>query len=165
MGSGITYSRRYALAAIVGVYQVDDDGNQAQRGFSQTHRDQPTAKPKSQETGEGSKAISQSKQPAPKIVAGNKGEEVDEHVQQASREDTPKTRSTTHVSKVLPTSGVKTSAIGKLKQVEIIEAAKKKKGKDFDQNYFEEWIHSVNGKFIDQLTEPEADDIMKRIQG
>jgi hypothetical protein len=29
MGSAITYARRYALAAIVGVYQDDDDGNAA----------------------------------------------------------------------------------------------------------------------------------------
>jgi len=29
-GSGITYARRYALAAIVGVYQTDDDGEAAQ---------------------------------------------------------------------------------------------------------------------------------------
>jgi hypothetical protein len=28
-GSGITYARRYALAAMVGVYQTDDDGNAA----------------------------------------------------------------------------------------------------------------------------------------
>jgi hypothetical protein len=30
-GSAITYARRYALAAIVGVYQDDDDGNAASR--------------------------------------------------------------------------------------------------------------------------------------
>jgi hypothetical protein len=29
MGSAITYARRYGLAAIAGVYQVDDDGNSA----------------------------------------------------------------------------------------------------------------------------------------
>jgi hypothetical protein len=29
-GSGITYARRYALAAIVGVYQTDDDAEAAQ---------------------------------------------------------------------------------------------------------------------------------------
>lgn len=29
LGSAITYMRRYALAAIAGVYQTDDDGNQA----------------------------------------------------------------------------------------------------------------------------------------
>lgn len=31
MGSAITYARRYALAAIVGVYQEDDDGNAASK--------------------------------------------------------------------------------------------------------------------------------------
>lgn len=30
-GSALTYSRRYALAAIVGVFQTDDDGQQAQQ--------------------------------------------------------------------------------------------------------------------------------------
>jgi hypothetical protein len=35
-GSAITYARRYALAAIVGVYQDDDDGNSASR-----HVDEP----------------------------------------------------------------------------------------------------------------------------
>lgn len=30
-GSAITYARRYALAAAVGVYQIDDDGNDASR--------------------------------------------------------------------------------------------------------------------------------------
>lgn len=29
IGSGITYARRYALAAMAGVYQIDDDGNAA----------------------------------------------------------------------------------------------------------------------------------------
>jgi hypothetical protein len=29
-GSGLTYARRYALAAIVGIYQTDDDGEAAQ---------------------------------------------------------------------------------------------------------------------------------------
>lgn len=29
MGSCLTYARRYALAALVGVYQIDDDGNDA----------------------------------------------------------------------------------------------------------------------------------------
>jgi hypothetical protein len=29
-GSGLSYARRYALAAIVGVYQTDDDGEAAQ---------------------------------------------------------------------------------------------------------------------------------------
>lgn len=29
-GSGLTYARRYALAALVGVYQTDDDGEAAQ---------------------------------------------------------------------------------------------------------------------------------------
>jgi hypothetical protein len=29
-GSAVTYARRYALAAIVGIYQVDDDGEAAQ---------------------------------------------------------------------------------------------------------------------------------------
>lgn len=33
-GSGITYARRYALAAIVGVAQVDDDGNEASKGHT-----------------------------------------------------------------------------------------------------------------------------------
>ena len=28
-GSALTYMRRYALAAVVGVYQADDDGNAA----------------------------------------------------------------------------------------------------------------------------------------
>jgi hypothetical protein len=32
-GSGITYARRYALAAIVGVAQVDDDANAASKSF------------------------------------------------------------------------------------------------------------------------------------
>lgn len=34
MGSGISYARRYALASMLGVYQVDDDGNHATQGFS-----------------------------------------------------------------------------------------------------------------------------------
>src|ERR1051326_3359862 len=29
LGSAVTYARRYALAAMVGMYQVDDDANQA----------------------------------------------------------------------------------------------------------------------------------------
>ena len=33
MGSGISYARRYALASMLGVYQVDDDGNHATQGF------------------------------------------------------------------------------------------------------------------------------------
>jgi len=33
IGSCITYCRRYALAAIVGVYQDDDDGESAQKSF------------------------------------------------------------------------------------------------------------------------------------
>lgn len=38
-GSGITYARRYALAAIVGVYQTDDDAEAAQgRGFTNDPR-------------------------------------------------------------------------------------------------------------------------------
>ncbi len=40
IGSAITYARRYALAALVGVAQVDDDGNAAsQRGLA--HPEQP----------------------------------------------------------------------------------------------------------------------------
>ena len=34
-GSGLSYARRYSLAAIAGVYQSDDDGNMAQ-GLKQT---------------------------------------------------------------------------------------------------------------------------------
>lgn len=34
MGSGISYSRRYALASILGVYQRDDDGNDASKGVN-----------------------------------------------------------------------------------------------------------------------------------
>lgn len=38
-GSGITYARRYALAAIAGVYQTDDDAEAAQgRGFTNDPR-------------------------------------------------------------------------------------------------------------------------------
>jgi len=29
VGSAITYMRRYALAAVIGIYQADDDGNEA----------------------------------------------------------------------------------------------------------------------------------------
>ena len=36
IGSCITYARRYALAAMAGVYQIDDDGNTA----SQTSKSQ-----------------------------------------------------------------------------------------------------------------------------
>lgn len=32
IGSAVSYARRYALAAIVGVYQTDDDGNSATHG-------------------------------------------------------------------------------------------------------------------------------------
>lgn len=39
LGSAMSFSRRYALAAIVGVYQTDDDGNDAQQGV------QPKSKP------------------------------------------------------------------------------------------------------------------------
>lgn len=35
MGSAITYARRYALAAMVGVYQKDDDGNEASKSIIQ----------------------------------------------------------------------------------------------------------------------------------
>jgi len=31
IGSGITYARRYSLAAMAGVYQIDDDGNTASK--------------------------------------------------------------------------------------------------------------------------------------
>lgn len=41
-GSGISYARRYALASILGVYQVDDDGNRAEG-----HISQPQASPAS----------------------------------------------------------------------------------------------------------------------
>lgn len=41
MGSAITYARRYALAAIVGVYQEDDDANMAQK-IQQTQVKPPT---------------------------------------------------------------------------------------------------------------------------
>lgn len=38
MGSAISYARRYALSAILGIYQSDDDGNAAQG-----HKPHPTA--------------------------------------------------------------------------------------------------------------------------
>jgi hypothetical protein len=37
MGSSITYARRYALAAIIGLFQKDDDGNEATRGTEKVH--------------------------------------------------------------------------------------------------------------------------------
>lgn len=37
IGSAITYSRRYALAAMVGVYQTDDDGENGQGRDETTH--------------------------------------------------------------------------------------------------------------------------------
>lgn len=37
MGSAITYARRYALAATVGIAQVDDDGNQASGRVTEIH--------------------------------------------------------------------------------------------------------------------------------
>lgn len=44
IGSAITYARRYALAAIVGIVQVDDDGESAmERGTRPIRADQPTA--------------------------------------------------------------------------------------------------------------------------
>lgn len=42
MGSAITYGRRYALAAMVGVYQTDDDGNAAS---GKTEKKEKEAKP------------------------------------------------------------------------------------------------------------------------
>lgn len=46
-GSAITYARRYALAAMVGVCQDDDDGNDASgRGEPQQPQRQQTSKPK-----------------------------------------------------------------------------------------------------------------------
>lgn len=48
MGSAMTYARRYALAAIVGVYQEDDDANMAQKiQQTQVKPVQPTPKPQS----------------------------------------------------------------------------------------------------------------------
>lgn len=44
IGSAITYGRRYALAAIVGVYQTDDDGNAASAPADKPKRETP-AKP------------------------------------------------------------------------------------------------------------------------
>jgi hypothetical protein len=38
IGSCITYARRYALAAMAGVYQIDDDGNQASAPQQKTGR-------------------------------------------------------------------------------------------------------------------------------
>ncbi len=44
MGSALTYARRYALTAMVGVAQVDDDGNAAsahpQQAYTEPHRPQ-----------------------------------------------------------------------------------------------------------------------------
>ena len=50
-GSAITYMRRYALAAVVGVVQADDDGNAASNskpseGFAPCGNKQPVVKPK-----------------------------------------------------------------------------------------------------------------------
>ena len=50
-GSAITYMRRYALAAVVGVVQADDDGNAASnpkpsQGFAPCGNKQPVVKPK-----------------------------------------------------------------------------------------------------------------------
>ncbi|RYF11828.1 MAG: single-stranded DNA-binding protein, partial [Oxalobacteraceae bacterium] len=42
-GSAVTYARRYALAAVVGVCPEDDDGNAAsQRGGQQQRQEQPS---------------------------------------------------------------------------------------------------------------------------
>lgn len=37
MGSSITYARRYALAALVGIFQEDDDGNRSTQGSAVVH--------------------------------------------------------------------------------------------------------------------------------
>ena len=44
MGSGITYARRYALAAIVGITQEDDDGNSASQKPSPVEKSAAPAK-------------------------------------------------------------------------------------------------------------------------
>ena len=46
MGSAITYGRRYALAAAVGVAQVDDDGNAASGRDTRTQKEKDTHSPK-----------------------------------------------------------------------------------------------------------------------
>lgn len=45
MGSALTYSRRYSLAAIVGVYQEDDDANAAQKIQQSPVQQRPQTKP------------------------------------------------------------------------------------------------------------------------
>jgi hypothetical protein len=44
-GSGLTYARRYALAAIAGIAQDDDDGNAAMQKNQQTQKPKPAAAP------------------------------------------------------------------------------------------------------------------------
>lgn len=44
-GSAMTYARRYALAAIAGVYQVDDDAEAAEGRTTQTRRREPKGQP------------------------------------------------------------------------------------------------------------------------
>lgn len=41
MGSCVSYARRYSLAAIVGIYQVDDDGNEASLSSRPVKPEQP----------------------------------------------------------------------------------------------------------------------------
>lgn len=57
-GSAITYARRYALAAIIGIYQADDDAEGAtDRNKKQSKAAKPTSQPTDPILAEGSKAI------------------------------------------------------------------------------------------------------------
>lgn len=72
IGSAITYARRYALAAIVGVYQTDDDGNYASEPRP-VHNKQPNKENENGTTPQPPKAREEDKNP---------GEKVHEHRQE-----------------------------------------------------------------------------------
>jgi len=70
-GSGLTYARRYALAAIVGIAQIDDDAEAAQGRKASEPVDELTAKQRgyAREFGEKFRAILKADRPEDEVVA------------------------------------------------------------------------------------------------
>jgi hypothetical protein len=66
LGSAISYARRYSLAAMVGIYQTDDDGEAAQGRADQ--------KPRAQATGAAAQAMNAKRAEMPKVADYRFGE-------------------------------------------------------------------------------------------
>jgi hypothetical protein len=84
VGSAITYARRYALAAMVGAYQIDDDGEQAQ-GRQAASNTLPEGRPEQPQNFADAKALAEKFRAA--LKTGIDGRVVDVHVEANKNQD------------------------------------------------------------------------------